>query len=104
LVYFSKHGRKLFEELEHEPTVKKAFAVVVGHRSATSQYSFPIEKIINGRRQFDFSIKSAETTEFEQRKDVWVTSGLPFLLYLFAGFIVMTIVGDLMIFIFAPFI
>jgi hypothetical protein len=80
------------------------FAVIVGHRSASPQYSFPIERIIDGKRKFDFSIKPAETAEFEQRKDVWVTSALPFLLYLFAGFIVMILVGDLMSFIFAPFI
>ena len=95
LNYYSKHQGLLFEGLEHEPALKKAFAVMVGHRSANPQYAFPIERTSNGKREFDFALKPAETAEYEVRKDVWVTSGIPFLVYFAAGFVVMIFAGDI---------
>jgi preflagellin peptidase FlaK len=95
LVDHSKHPSGLFEGFEHESTARKVFAIRVGHRSKNPQYDFPIERVSNGRREFDFALKPAETTEYESRKDVWVTSGIPFLVYFTAGFIVMIFVGDL---------
>ena len=93
--YYSKHQGTLFEGLEHEPVSKKMFAIMVGHRSANPQYAVPIERISDGKREFDFALKPAETTEYEVRKDVWVTSGIPFLVYFAAGFVVMILVGDI---------
>lgn len=94
-VHNSKHSGDLFEGLHHESTLKKMFAIMVGHRSANPKFAFPIERITKGRREFDFTLKNAETAEYEVRKDVWVTSGIPFLIYFAAGFVVMILVGDI---------
>lgn len=98
--YSAKNPGKLFEGLEHEPTFLKILAVMIGHRSDNPQYAFSIERTVNGRREFDFALKPAETTEYETRKDVWVTSGIPFLVFFAAGFVLMLAGGDLLALIF----
>lgn len=90
------HREGLFEGLQHEPTSRKIIAVLIGHRSANPKYAFPIERVIRGKRRFDFGLMPAETAEYETRKDVWVTSATPFLLFLAAGFVMMLVAGDLM--------
>lgn len=90
------HREGLFEGLQHEPTSRKILAVLIGHRSANPKYAFPIERVVRGKRRFDFGLMPAETAEYETRKDVWVTSATPFLLFLAGGFVMMLIAGDLM--------
>jgi preflagellin peptidase FlaK len=70
--------------------------MLVGHRSQNPQYAFPIERSVSGRREFDFSLKPAETAAYEVRKDVWVTSGIPYLIYITVGLILMILMGDLL--------
>lgn len=86
----------LFEGLQHEPASKKFVAVLIGHRSANPKYAFPIEKVVNGKRTFDFGLVPAETAEYETRNDVWVTSATPFLIFMTAGFIMMLVAGDVL--------
>lgn len=100
LIHYSRHSGKLFDGLEHEPSMKKIFAMIVGHRSTNPKFDFPIERMIDGKREFDFAIREAETAEYELRKDVWVTSGIPYLVYFAVGFIMMILVGDLFAIIF----
>jgi len=78
------HRERLFEGLQHEPTSRKIIAVLIGHRSANPKYAFPIERVVRGKRKFDFGLVPAETAEYETMKDVWVTSATPFLLFLTA--------------------
>jgi preflagellin peptidase FlaK len=105
LRYSSKNPRMLFEGLQHEPISKKILAVIIGHRSEKNpQYAFSIERKVNGKREFDFAPKPAETREYDARKGVWVTSAAPFLVYMAAGLIVMVAGGgDLMAIIFKVF-
>lgn len=93
--YASKNPGRLFEGLEHESIGRKIVAVAIGYRTGRPGYAFPIEQTIDGRRQFSFAPKNAETAEYESRRNVWVTRGTPFLAFMLAGFIVMLFVGDL---------
>jgi len=90
------HKEGLFEGLQHEPASRKIIALMIGHRSASPKYAFSIERVINGRRQFDFAPKPAETAEYETKKDVWVTSATPFLVFMGAGLVAMLVAGDLL--------
>ena len=90
------HRGKLFEGLQHEPASRKIVAVLIGHRSANPKFAFPIEKVVRGKRTFDFGLMPAETAEYETRKDVWVTSATPFLIFLAAGFVMMLVAGDIL--------
>lgn len=94
------HKGRLFDGLQHEPTSKKIFALIIGHRSENPRYAFSIERVGNGRREFDFGLKPAETTEYETKRDVWVTTAVPFLLYMTAGLVMMILSGDILALIF----
>lgn len=94
--YASKNPGRLFEGLEHESKAKKIIAVAIGYRAGGRPgFAFPIEQTVDGRRQFSFAPKNAETAEYESRNNVWVTRGTPFLAFMLAGFIAMLFVGDI---------
>lgn len=94
--YASKNPGRLFEGLEHESMGKKIVAVAIGYRTVSKPaYAFAIEQTVDGRRQFSFAPKNAETTEYESRQNVWVTGGTPFLPFMLAGFIAMLFIGDM---------
>ncbi len=86
--------RGLFEGFEQESASKKAVAFLIGYRASNPRFAFPIESAGPDRR-FDFGFKNAETAGYESRKNVWVTPGTPFLVYLLAGFVVSILFGDL---------
>jgi archaeal preflagellin peptidase FlaK len=93
--YASKNPGRLFEGLEHESMGKKIVAVAVGYRTGSRQrFAFPIEQTVDGRRQFSFAPKNAETAEYESRRNVWVTAGTPMLPFMLAGLIAMLFIGD----------
>jgi preflagellin peptidase FlaK len=95
-VYASRNPGRLFEGLEHESAGKKIIAAIVGYRTRDKPgYAFPIEQMVDGRRQFSFSPGNAETAEYESRQNVWVTRGTPFLAFMLAGFVAMLFVGDI---------
>lgn len=89
--------RGLFAGFEQESASKKAVAFLIGYRARNPRFAFPIETG-GSQRRFDFGFKNAETADYESRKDVWVTPGIPFLVFLLAGFIVSILFGDLIVF------
>ena len=101
---YARGPGNLFAGLEHESPLRKTVAVLIGHRIKERQhYTFPIETTMHGVRRFDFALKSAEIAEYETRSDVWVMSGIPLLVYMLAGFVVMLLAGDLMALAFSVF-
>ena len=96
VAYASKNPGRLFEGLEHESRSKKIIAAAIGYRTGgRSDYAFPIEQLVDGRRQFSFAPRNAETAEYETRQNVWVTRGTPFLAFMLAGFIALVLIGDI---------
>jgi preflagellin peptidase FlaK len=94
---YARNSGSLFAGLEHESPMRKTVALLIGHRMKEQpRYAFPIETTIGGKRRFDFALKSAENAEYETQSDVWVMSGMPLLVYMLTGFIVMLLAGDLM--------
>jgi preflagellin peptidase FlaK len=95
VAYALKNPGRLFEGLEKESMARKIMAVAIGYRAGSKPgYAFPIEQLVDGRRQFSFALRNAETAEYESRQDVWVTRGTPFLAFMLAGFVSMLFVGD----------
>lgn len=86
--------RGLFAGFEQESGSKKAVAFLIGYRAHNPRFAFPIESG-GSQRRFDFGFKNAETADYESRKDVWVTPGIPFLVFLLAGLVVSILFGDL---------
>jgi len=80
-----------------ENKFKKICAMFIGYRSTNPKYGFSIEKSDGVHKKLDFTIHHAEKTEFCKTKDTWVTPGIPFMIYIAAGFIVQLIFGDIII-------
>lgn len=84
----------IFEGI-HETRTKKIIAVFIGYKAKNPQYSFSLEKMVDGKKQLDFSLKHAEQTLFCNDHGVWVTPGVPYVLYIAAGFVIQVLYGDL---------
>lgn len=93
LIAISRH-KNIFEGFE-ETRIKKLSAVFLGYRAKNPKYSFTIEKVEGNHKKIDFSFHHAENTEFCDKPDTWVTPGIPYILYITAGFIVQILFGDI---------
>jgi len=93
LIAISRH-RNIFEGFE-ETRLKKISALFLGYRAKNPKYSFSIEKIEGNHKKIDFSFHHAENTEFCDKLDTWVTPGMPYILYITAGFVVQLLFGDI---------
>jgi len=93
LIAISRH-RNIFEGFE-ETRLKKISALFLGYRAKNPKYSFSIEKIEGNHKKIDFSFHHAENTEFCDKSDTWVTPGMPYILYITAGFVVQLLFGDI---------
>jgi len=80
-----------------ENRFRKMCAMFIGYRSTNPKYCFSIEKSDGAHKKLDFTIHHAEKTEFCKTKDTWVTPGIPFVIYIAAGFIAQLIFGDIVI-------
>jgi len=80
-----------------ESDLRKICAMFVGYRSANPKHSFPIERLEGNHKKLDFAIHHAEKAEFCNKQDAWVTPGIPFIVYITAGFVVQLIFGDIVI-------
>jgi archaeal preflagellin peptidase FlaK len=89
-------GNDIFDGVD-ESHLKKMLAMFVGYKTKNPKHSFCIEQMIDGKRHLDFSPKHAEKTSFCYETDVWVTPGLPYVLYITGGFIIQIVYGDLIL-------
>jgi len=109
-------GKHMFEGLESEVWSKKAFALILGYLTDLSKlratfYLYPMEEVVmNGdrpRRTLKL-YQNAETdreplvtklvdslTELGFKGKVWVTPGLPMLLFILTGLIITLTLGDI---------
>ncbi len=89
-------GNDIFNGID-ESNLKKILAMFIGYRTKNPKHSFCIEQITDGKRRLDFSPKHAENTLFCHKSDVWVTPGLPYVIYITGGFIIQIMYGDLIL-------
>lgn len=80
-----------------EKKFRKICALFLGYRSTNPKYGFSIEKSDGAHKKLDFAIHHAENTEFCKTKDTWVTPGIPFMIYITAGFVAQLIFGDIIL-------
>lgn len=92
LIAISRH-QDIFTGFD-ESRSRKIMAMFIGYRMKNPKHSFSIERR-NGARRFDFSLHHAEKTSFCNTADTWVTPGIPYILYLTAGFVIQLIYGDI---------
>lgn len=85
----------IFSGFENETQKSKIIALFIGHRSKNPRFSFSIEKKEGNSRKLDFTLKNADSTEFCSSSDTWVTPGIPYMIYIFGGFIIQLVYGDI---------
>jgi preflagellin peptidase FlaK len=77
--------------------LNKTMALFVGHRAKNPRYSFSLERVDGNLRKLNLELQHAETAEFCNAPDTWVTPGIPYILYISFGFVVQLIYDDVIL-------
>lgn len=94
-------GDRIFQGFEGESNFAKFKALFLGYRrKRVGQYDFSLERIVDGKRRFHFSLGKIDE-DFAKGSDIWITPGIPLLVFVLLGFLVTVAFGDLLFFIFA---
>ncbi|AJM93215.1 A24 family peptidase C-terminal domain-containing protein [Nitrosopumilus piranensis] len=81
----------------NETKSRKILAMLFGHRAKNPKFSFSIEDEHMGAKMFSFSLHHAEKTEYCTKKDTWVSTGIPFIVFITIGFIAQIFLGDIIL-------
>ncbi len=78
----------------NETKKKKIIAMFVGYRAANPKFGFSIEQKQGKYKKLNLSLQHAEYAEFCTKKDTWITPGIPYMLFIAAGFVLQLVYGD----------
>jgi preflagellin peptidase FlaK len=85
----------------NETKAKKILAMFIGYRATNPKFGFSIEQIDDNRKKFNLSLQNAEHAEFCTKKDTWITPGIPYMLFIAAGFVMQLVYGDIIFVVFS---
>ena len=80
-----------------ETKSKKIFAMFLGYRSKNPKYSFSLERRVGKKKRLNIALHHSDTAEYCTTPDTWVTPGLPFMIFIFGGFIIQLLFGDVIL-------
>ena len=80
-----------------ETRSKKIFAMFLGYRSKNPKYSFSLEKQVGKKKRLNIALHHSDTAEYCTTPDTWVTPGLPFMIFIFGGFVLQLLFGDVIL-------
>jgi archaeal preflagellin peptidase FlaK len=86
----------IFKDFD-ESRLNKIIAVFVGYKAKNPKYSFSIEKTEGGQKRLDFGFHHAENAQFCTTAETWITPGIPYIIYIAAGFVIQIIYGDVIV-------
>lgn len=84
----------IFEGFD-EPTGKRIMAMFLGYRAKNPKYGFSIEKKVGKHKKLNLVLHHAEYAEFCSTPNTWITPGVPYMLFITAGFIIQLLYGDI---------
>jgi preflagellin peptidase FlaK len=84
----------IFEGFD-EPTGKRIMAMFLGYRAKNPKYGFSIEKKVGKQKKLNLVLHHAEYAEFCSTPNTWITPGVPYMLFITAGFIIQLLYGDI---------
>jgi len=87
--------RDIFEGFD-ETASRKALAMFIGYRAANPKFGFSIEQSKGKRKKLKLSLHHAENAAFCSKSDTWVTPGIPYMLFISAGFVIQLLYGDIL--------
>ena len=79
----------------NENGLRKILAMFIGYKTRNPKFSFSIEKKVGKYKKLNLSIQHADSAPFCSTSHTWVTQGVPYMLFIFGGFIIQLIYGDL---------
>jgi preflagellin peptidase FlaK len=88
--------KNIFNGFEKEPIWKKIIVSFLGFRASRvrkDSFYMTLEKIVDNEKKFDISLMS-EDEDFASGEDMWVTPGIPLLIFITIGFVVSIVYGD----------
>ena len=80
-----------------EPKSKKILAMFLGYRSKNPKYSFSLETRVGKKKRLNIALHHSDTAEYCTTPDTWVTPGLPYMIFIFGGFIIQLLFGDVIL-------
>ncbi len=86
-----------------ETRSRKILAMIIGYRAANPKFGFSMERKLGEQKKLNLSFHHAENAAFCDEKDTWITPGIPYLMFIAAGFVLQLIYGDIMFRIFSVF-
>jgi len=78
----------------NETARKRILAMFLGFKAKNPKYGFSIEKKAGKNKKLNLVLHNAEYTEFCTTPNTWITPGVPYMLFITAGFIVQLLSGD----------
>jgi len=78
-----------------ETRKKRIIALFIGYKAKNPKYSFSIEKKVGKHKKLNLVMHHAEYAEFCEKPNTWVTPGIPYMLFITAGFLVQLFYGDI---------
>ena len=78
-----------------ETRKKRIIALFIGYKAKNPKYSFSIEKKVGKHKKLNLVMHNAEYAEFCEKPNTWVTPGIPYMLFITAGFLVQLFYGDI---------
>ena len=88
-------GEKIFEGFE-DSRASKIKALFLGtRRKQTGRFDYSMEKKVEGKKTFNISLGKIDE-DFAVGKDIWVSPGIPLLVFVMLGFIATVLFGDLL--------
>jgi preflagellin peptidase FlaK len=94
--------KDIFEGFD-ETRSRKIFAMFIGYRAANPKFGFSIERKVGEQKKFNLSLQHAEYAAFCDKTDTWITPGIPYLIFITAGFVLQLVYGDIMLGLFSVF-
>jgi preflagellin peptidase FlaK len=79
----------------NETKGRKVLAMFIGYRAANPKFGFSIEQVVGNKKKLNLSLQHAEHAAFCNKKDTWITPGIPYMVFIFAGFVVELVYGDI---------
>lgn len=86
----------IFQDFD-EPVSKKIFVMFLGYKSKNPKYSFSLESQIGKKKRLNIALHNSDNAEYCTTPNTWVTPGLPFMIFIFGGFILQLLFGDIIL-------
>lgn len=88
-------GENIFQGF-NETKSKRMLAMLIGYRAKNPRFGFSIEQHQGNNKKLSLALQHAEYAEFCNTEDTWITPGIPYMIFIAAGFAIQLFYGDIL--------